>query len=128
MNRVVSVLQKLFTGTTKIPVLVSAYRHVVVQITITGAGAGGEVIKFRASGQPDKPDFDSAATQSNFHAPVMVKDLATGTTYAGAVGVPASATGVYLLEVNTNLISWLSVDNSAAATAVYTADVVAASN
>lgn len=110
------------------PVLVSDYRHVIVMVTVTVAGAAATVARFRASGQGDVPAFASAASQANFHAPVQAKNLDNGVTVNGSAGIPVDATGVFMYEINTNFISWLGLDLTGIGAAVFTIDVVAVSN
>lgn len=122
-----SVVQNLYNPTTGLrPVDVSSFRHVVLMLTVTGAGAASTAVKFRATGQQDVPAFASAASQTNFHTPVQVKNLSDGASVNGATGALVDATGVFMFEVNTNLISWLGLDLTAIGAAAFTIDVVAA--
>lgn len=110
------------------PQLVSAWRHTIAMISVTVAGSAGGVLKFAASANEDAPNFGNAASRSNGYAPVMVKDLNTGTTYAGSAGYPVTATGVYIVEINTNLITWLGLILDSLNGAVFTVDIISGGN
>lgn len=106
---------------------VSSFRHVVLQVVVTAGGTAGAKLFFRASAQETPvPTFSSAATATNFHDTVQVKKLTDGSTINGSVGLDITTTGVYLIEVNTNFISWLGLQIDTINGAVFTVDVVAA--
>jgi hypothetical protein len=106
--RPVSPQQNMYNPTNGLrPVQVGSYRHVVAMVTVTVAGAASTVARFRASAQEVSPAFASAATQQNFHTPVQAKNLDTGATINGSTGIPVDATGVFMYEINTNLIEHL---------------------
>ena len=106
--------------------MVGSYRHVVAMVTVTVAGTAASVARFRATGKEEMPAFASAATQANFHTPVQAKNLDTGATLNGSVGIPVDATGVFMYEINTNMIEWLGLDLTSITGAQFTIDVVAA--
>jgi hypothetical protein len=120
-------VQNLYNATNGLrPVNVASYRHVVAMVTVTGAGTAGAEVLFRATGQEAMPAFASAASASNFHTTVQAKNLSSGATIDGSVGIPVDATGVFMVEINTNLISWLGLDLTTIAGAVFNIDIVAA--
>lgn len=109
------------------PADVSSFRHVVLQVVVTTGGTVGAKLLFKGSGQETPvPNFAGASTQTNFHDGVQVKKLTDGSTINGATGLDITTAGVYLLEVNTNFISWLGLDTTTINTAVFTVDAVAA--
>lgn len=107
------------------PVNVASYRHVVAMVTVTVAGAASTVARFRASAQEEVPAFASAATQTNFHTPVQCKNLDTGATINGSAGIPVDAVGVFMYEINTNLIEHLGLDLTNIGAAQFNIDIVA---
>lgn len=110
------------------PQLVSAFRNTVVMLTVTAGGTAGAKLFFRASAQEAKPDFAAGVTASNFHSPVQVKNLSDGTTINGTTGIDITTTGTYMLEVNTNLITWLGLDVTTINGAVFNVDVISGTN
>jgi len=127
MQRTVSPVQPLYNPTAGLrPVMVGSYRHVVAMVTVTVAGTAASVARFRATGMEAVPAFASAASQANFHSPVQCKNLDTGATLNGSVGIPVDATGVFMYEINTNMIEWLGLDLTSITGAQFTIDVVAA--
>jgi hypothetical protein len=111
------------------PQLVSSFRHVVVQLVITGAGTPGDVVKFIASAQNGEcPNFANPSTQDNFYSPVQIINLEDGSAVDGNDGVALDTTGSFMFEVNTNLITWLSLNLSGAGAAVYTVDIISSEN
>jgi hypothetical protein len=111
------------------PQLVSSFRHVVLQIVVTGAGAPGDVVKFEASAQNDEsPNFSIPSTQDNFYTPVQAINLENGAAVDGNTGFALDTTGSFLLEVNTNLITWINADIASIGGAVFTVDVISSEN
>lgn len=111
------------------PQLVSSFRHVVLQIVITNAGAPGDVVKFNASAQNGScPNFAISSTQDNFYSPVQCINLNDGSVVDGDVGFPLDTTGSFMLEVNTNLITWISANIASIGGATFTVDIISSEN
>lgn len=108
------------------PARVGSYRHVVAMVTVTVAGVATSVARFRASVQEAAVDFAGAATAQNFHTPVQAKNLDTGATVNGTAGIPVDAVGVFMYEINTNLIEQLGLDLANIGAANFNIDIVAA--
>lgn len=107
------------------PELVSSFRHVVLMVTVTTAGSAGSKIYVRGTAQEAFPNFATSATATNFHSTVQAKNLSDGSTINGTTGIPTTSTGVFLLEVNTNFLSWVAIDPVDIGSAVVTVDLVA---
>lgn len=124
--RTVMAQQNVYNATNGMrPALVTSFRHVIIMLTVTVAGTAGKKAFVRGSAQQANVTFTSGATETNFHSPLQVKNLSDGTTINGSVGLPVDATGVFMYEVNTNLISWLGFDTTDLGGAVFNMDVVA---
>ncbi len=77
-------------------------------LTVVGTGT---VIVY-GSCQKAPPDFTQSSTIDNSYAPVMLADYAAvGTYYVGAAGVPVS-NATKLVEINTNLLTWVAIHRS----------------
>ncbi len=78
-------------------------------LTVVGTGT---VIVY-GSTQKDPPDFTAPSTITNSYAPVMLADYAAvGTYYVGASGVPVAG-ATKIVEVNTNVLTWVAIHRSA---------------
>jgi len=111
------------------PQLVSSFRHVVLQIVVSNAGAPGTVVKFNASAQNGScPNFANPSTQDNFYSPVQCINLEDGSVVDGSVGFPLDTTGSFMLEVNTNLITWINADIASIGGATFTVDIISSEN
>lgn len=83
------------------------YRNAVLAVVGTGT-----VIVYGSS-QKAPPDFTSPSTINNSYAPVMLADYTTPATYyAGGAGVAVSS-ATKLVEINTNLLTWIAIHRSA---------------
>lgn len=90
---------------------VSDYRHLQLQIAATSESGAGATIKVYGSYSATRPDFSEAATISNQHFPVSIKNLDTVANINGATGITlgASETLINGYMVNTDALKWLSV-------------------
>lgn len=111
---------KAATGYSTVVLDVSSFRNVVLSVASTGTATltmkilGALAVK-GTDGTPSQgayiaPDFTAAASPSNAWDYVQAINLNTGAAVNGSTGVVFSGTdAVYLLEVNTNLIDFLTV-------------------
>src|ERR1035437_3630373 len=78
-------------------------------ITIVGTGN----VLIYASAQRLPPDFTLPSTIDNSYTTVMSADYqAVGTYYTGAAGVAVSSS-TKIVEINTNLLTWIGIHRSA---------------
>ena len=83
------------------------YRNQV--LTVVGTGT---VIVY-GSCQKTPPDFSQAVTIDNSYVAVMLADYTTPNTYyAGGAGVSVTAEAK-MVEINTNLLTWIGINRSA---------------
>ncbi len=84
-----------------------SYRNQV----ITAVGTGTVIVY--GSTQKDPPDFTKPSTIGNSYAPIMLADYTTPNTYyAGGAGVVVSSS-TKIVELNTNLLTWIAIHRSA---------------
>lgn len=80
-------------------------------ILLTAVGTG--TVTVLGSAQKTPPDFSSASTITNSYAPIMLADYSTPNTYyAGSAGVSVS-NSTAIVELNTNLLTWIAIVRSA---------------
>lgn len=85
------------------PIFVGDFRNVALSIVGTGT------VSVQASTAKDVVDFTTASTITNPYATVVLADLTVASTYATSLAVSSSTK---LAEVNTNLITWISLTRS----------------
>lgn len=108
-----SVYQTMFTAQaangTSNPMLVSDFRHIIVDIATALLGIGGTLtITFKGSIGLTPPTFSSAASDSNRWSYVEIIDTKTGKTMDGDVGVTIATTDdLKKVEINTNGLDWV---------------------
>lgn len=97
-------IQITWTADQSQPIFVGDFRNVV--LTIVGTGDA------QILGTVDKEivDFTAASTLANSHAPIVIADLTAASTYSTTLSATASTK---IGEVNTNLLTWISVTRSA---------------
>ncbi len=78
-------------------------------LTVVGTGT----ITVNGSVQELPPDFASPSTLSNSYTPIALADysLATSPILAGSAGVTVAG-ATKIVELNTNLITWFSIERS----------------
>lgn len=83
------------------------YRNQV--LTLVGTGT----VVVYGSAQKTPPDFTSASSITNSYAPVVLADYSlVNTYYAGAAGI-ALNNQTKIVEINTNLLTWVAIHRSA---------------
>lgn len=88
--------------------LVSDFRHLV--LSVDGANSPDLTVKVVGSLQEQAPDFSAAQSPANQWDYLELKDLEDGSAIDGDVGIIFSGTADNRqVEVNTNLIRWISV-------------------
>lgn len=98
-------------------------RSVVLMITIRTAGAGG-VIKFNASASEKEFNPSLPSSVNNFYTHVAINDLESADIIVGSGGISVAVVKLFMVEINTNFINYLSVDTSSSAGANVNIDVV----
>jgi hypothetical protein len=79
-------------------------------IGISTSGNANFTLKVQGSIQTLAPDFTSAASPTNMWTYIQSIDLADQSTVAGATGIVATGTDLNrTLEVNVNLLRWVTV-------------------
>ena len=107
--------------------LISDCRHAV--IAIDGANSPDLTVKIVGSMSVEKPDFSAAQSPSNQWDYLQAKDLEDGSTIDGDVGLVFAGTADNRqLEINTNLVRWVSVVVSGYAAGNVTARLLASTN
>lgn len=77
-----------------------------VLLTVVGTGS----ILIHGSAQREEVDFTAPSTITNSHATIVTADYSVANTfYDGATGVTAAANTV-IVELNTNLLSWVGIE------------------
>lgn len=80
-------------------------------VVLTVVGTGNVVVYGSAQELP--PDFSVASTITNSYVPIMLADYTTPSTYyAGGAGVTVAGTTA-IVELNTNMITWIGIERSA---------------
>lgn len=83
------------------------YRNQVIAVKGTGT-----VIVY-GSNQKTPPDFTASVTIDNFFVPIVLADYSVKNTYYdGTVGVVVSSSAK-MVELNTNLLTWIAIHRSA---------------
>lgn len=78
-------------------------------LTVVGTGT---VIVY-GSTQKDPPDFTVASTITNSYAPIVLADYSIQNTYYnGAAGVTVAG-ATKIVELNTNVLTWVAIHRSA---------------
>lgn len=81
---------------------------------IIGLAGSGQII-VHGSHQRLPPNFKTASSISNFHVPITLADLSIANTYySGTTGVSVAASSA-LVEVNTNLLTWVAIERKSQA-------------
>ena len=79
-------------------------------ILLTAVGTGTVVVY--GSCQKDPPDFTSASTITNSYVPIVLADYAlVNTYYAGTAGITVAG-ATKIVELNTNLLTWVAFHRS----------------
>ncbi len=109
-----NILSNVTANTVAVVPEVLDFHHLHLQIAATTAAASGATIKVFGSFSQTKPDFAAAASLSNQHFPISVKNLDTVANINGATGIVlgASTTLVQGYMINTDDLKWLSVQVS----------------
>jgi len=80
-------------------------------ILLTAVGTGTIIVY--GSAQKVPPDFSAPSTITNSYVPIMLADYTTPNTYyAGGTGVAVAGSSA-LVELNTNLLTWIGIHRSA---------------
>lgn len=130
---------KASTGTSTVTLDVSDFRDVV--LSIAGASSANLTVKVQGAlgvkgvdgsgtqGEYIAPDFSASATATNAWAYLQAVDLNTGNPIDGSTGISFTGTdAVYLVEVNTNAVDWLTVTVTARAAGNVTVKAAAVTN
>jgi hypothetical protein len=96
--------QSTVVGTTK-AILARDFRNAIFDV-VSAAGAN-QVLKFVASKQEDKPDFNSAVSNTNRWQYVQCIDLNTGNPIDGTVGYTFTGVESKQFELNLNGEWWI---------------------
>lgn len=79
---------------------------------VLGVVGTGTVIVY-GSCQKDPPNFAAPSTIDNFYVPIMLADYSLpGTYYAGTVGAVVAGASM-MVELNTNVLTWVGIHRSA---------------
>lgn len=82
--------------------------HINVVLAVVGTG---NVVVY-GSTQRTPPDFSAASTIDNSYVPIVLSDYAVPNTYyPGATGVTV-AVETKVVELNTNLLTWVAISRS----------------
>lgn len=95
----------VFTGGFSQPIGVGA----LITVVITAVGTG--TVTVHGSAQELPPDASLASTITNSHVPVVLADYTTPNTYTP--GTVTVAGGTAIVECNTNLLNWITIQRSA---------------
>lgn len=127
------------TGTSTLALDVSDFRTVV--LSIATATSANLTLKIQGAlgvkgtdgtgtqGEYIAPDFSSTATATNTWGYLQVVDLNTGAPTTGSTGIVYTGTdGVYLVEVNTNAVDFLSMTVTARSAGTVTVKAAAVTN
>lgn len=91
------------TGTT---INVASYRHITLAVSTTSSA--NMTFKIQGSISDTAPNFSTSSSGTNHWDYVELKELSSGESILGSVGVPLTGTDVVkLYEVNTNGLKWL---------------------
>lgn len=91
------------------PMKVSDFRHLLAMICTTGSFNG--TINIKGSIQESMPDFSSAQSKTNQWDYIQAKKYTDATTVDGVTGVVSAGTDInLLLEINTNGLTWVTID------------------
>lgn len=106
------------------------FHHVHLQIAATAAATSGATIKVLGSYSPIKPDFSAAASLTNQHFPISVKNLDTVANITGNTGIPLSASSTIIqgYMVNTDSLKWIAVQVSGVTGTVDISAIIVASD
>lgn len=83
------------------------YRNQVLMVSGTGT-----VIVY-GSAQKTPPDFSQAPSIDNFYVPIVLADYAVKQTYYDGATGAVVAGGEKMVELNTNLLTWIGISRSA---------------
>ncbi len=76
------------------------------------AAVGTGVVIVYGSTQKDPPDFTAPSSIQNAYAPIVLADYSLSNTYYdGATGVTAAG-NTKIVELNTNLLTWVAIHRS----------------
>lgn len=96
----------VFTGGFSQPFFVGD--QMTVLVTVVGTGN----IVVHGSAQEAPPDFTALSTITNSHAEIVLADYSVfNTYYNGGAGVTVAASTA-LVELNTNLLTWISFERA----------------
>lgn len=91
------------------PMLVTDFRHVI--LSVAGANNPDLTVQVKGAVTDDNPDFSSAANADNPWDYVQTINLNDESSNSGDGGITFSGTdAVELLEINTNLLTWIAVE------------------
>lgn len=94
------------------PILVADYDHVIIHLDLEDSPTA--TVKVKGSVSRDLPDFSAAQANDNRYDFIQVKDLEDGSSIDGDTGVAVAGSADHrVLEVNTNHITWLTLDVTA---------------
>jgi hypothetical protein len=87
------------------------FHHIHLQIAATSGASSGATIQVLGSYSETRPDFSAAASLTNQHFPISIKNLDTVANINGSTGVVlgASATVIQGYMVNTDQLKWIAV-------------------
>lgn len=88
------------------PCFTDGFRHQELEI-YSDNSSNDFTVKIAISDQEEKPNFNNAASESNRWSYVQIKDLADGSTVAGATGIAVSGAIKRLFEINSNKVRWV---------------------
>jgi len=78
---------------------------------VLGIVGTGTVVVY-GTNQKTPPDFTAPSTITNFYVPIVLVDYSlVNTYYAGTAGVTVAGTSK-LVELNTNLLTWIAIHRS----------------
>ncbi len=105
------------------PYYVGNCKSAILLVTVK-TGALGGFLTFFGSAQDAEIDITQPASQANHYSRVAVYDADTGKMYEGSIGISVATARVLTLEVNTEFLAFLAVDDSFKSSADVNIDIV----